>query len=91
MLDYYEFCREKLAETPAEELRPPRLVTGNDLIKMGFTPGPIFSKILREVEDAQLNGQIASPEEARRLIAESGYGDILNSDELVKSQKFPPL
>lgn len=76
MLDNYEFCKEKLSEIPEEELRPPRLVTGNDLIDMGFKPGPLFGKILREVEDAQLNGNICSAEDARRLVVDRwGEGD----------------
>lgn len=70
LLDNYEFCKAKLYEIPEGELRPPRLVTGNDLIAMGFKPGPLFGKILREVEDAQLNGNICSAEDARRLVAD---------------------
>ena len=70
MLDNYEFCRAKLSEMPEEELRPPRLITGNDLIDMGFMPGPLFGKILQEVEDAQLNGNLCSAEDARRLVAD---------------------
>jgi poly(A) polymerase len=67
-LDNYEFCREKLTEYSAEVLRPPRLLTGDDLIGMGYTPGPVFKEILHAVEDAQLGGEIATPEEARSLI-----------------------
>jgi poly(A) polymerase len=64
-LSNYDFSREKLAALPQEALRPPRLLTGNDLIEMGFLPGPLFSDILKELEDAQLEGQIQSSEEAR--------------------------
>jgi len=67
-LDNYDFCREKLTEYSAEVLRPPRLLTGDDLIGMGYTPGPVFKEILHAVEDAQLGGEIATPEEARSLI-----------------------
>lgn len=70
LLDNYEFCRIKLIEIPAEELRPPRLITGHDLIDMGFKPGPLFAGILRDVEDAQLNGLIFSADDARRLVQE---------------------
>jgi poly(A) polymerase len=70
LLDNYEFCRTKLAEIPKEELRPPRLITGHSLIDMGFKPGPLFAGILREVEDAQLNGLIASDDDARRMVQE---------------------
>lgn len=70
LLDNYEFCRTKLVEIPAEELRPPRLMTGHNLIDMGFKPGPLFAGILHEVEDAQLNGLISSVDDARRLVHE---------------------
>jgi tRNA nucleotidyltransferase (CCA-adding enzyme) len=33
-------------------------VTGKDLLKMGLEPGPIFKKILQNVLDAKLNGQL---------------------------------
>ena len=70
MIDNYEFCRAKLTEIPQEELRPPRLITGNDLIDMGLAPGPLFSRILQEVEDAQLNGNIRTAEDDRRFVSE---------------------
>lgn len=68
LLDLHEFCKEKLAEFPEEELRPPRLLTGADLIEMGFAPGPVFKEILRAVEDAQLGGEISDAAGARDLI-----------------------
>ncbi len=75
-LDTYEFCRNKLAEMKVEELHPPRLLSGDDLIDMGFTPGPLFSEILRTVEDAQLDGDISTADEACRLVRER-WGDNL--------------
>jgi len=68
LLDNYAFCREKLREYSAEELRPPPLLTGEDLIGMGYKPGPVFKEILHAVEDAQLGGEIATPGEARSLV-----------------------
>ena len=65
LLDLYEFCKQKLAEYPEEELRPPRLLSGTDLIEMGFAPGPLFKEILQAVEDAQLGGELADAAEAR--------------------------
>ena len=76
MLDNYEFCRAKLSEMTEEELRPPRLITGYDLMEMGFTPGPVFARILQEVEDAQLNGTISSAEDARQLVL-SSWGPVV--------------
>jgi poly(A) polymerase len=63
-LSYYEFCKQKLAELNQEEIHPPPLIGGKDLIEMGFTPGPIFQRILKDVEEAQLNGEIATREQA---------------------------
>ncbi len=68
ILDNYEFCMERLKVYSEEELRPPPLMTGEDLIGMGYTPGPLFKEILRAIEDAQLGGEIASPAEARSLV-----------------------
>ncbi|MCX5846873.1 MAG: HD domain-containing protein [Deltaproteobacteria bacterium] len=70
VLDNYEFCRNKLTEMADDELHPPRLLSGDDLITMGFPPGPLFSEILRIVEDAQLDGEISTSDEARRLVME---------------------
>jgi len=69
-LDNYDFCVAKLAELGEEELSPPPLLTGRDLIDMGFEPGPVFSEIIRAVEDAQLEGEISTPREARALVIE---------------------
>ena len=63
-LDLYEFCREKTAEAGQEGLRPPRLVTGHDLIGMGLEPGPRLGEILQWVEDEQLEGRLADREQA---------------------------
>ena len=64
LLDNYNFVRRFIDETPAEEIRPPRLVTGDDLLTMGLNPGPVFKEILNAVEEAQLNDSIRSREEA---------------------------
>jgi poly(A) polymerase len=60
----YDFVREKLLEFGKEELRPARLITGDDLIQAGYKPGPPFRRALDEVENAQLDGQITTREQA---------------------------
>jgi poly(A) polymerase len=67
-LDSYGAVQRFLAETPAEQVRPQRVLTGTDLSEMGYIPGPLFSEILRAVEDAQLEGRIASKEEAQEFV-----------------------
>jgi poly(A) polymerase len=63
-LESYEFVRRFLQVTPPEQVRPERLLTGDDLQAMGFRPGPLFSEILRALEDTQLEGEIRTREEA---------------------------
>ena len=63
-LEAYEFVRRFLRETPPEEVRPPRLLTGEDLKAMGFRPGPLFKEILQAVEEGQLEGRLTRREDA---------------------------
>ena len=72
-LDSYDFVRRFLEVTPPEQVRPERLLSGDDLQEMGFRPGPLFSQILQAVEDAQLEGQIRTREEAKEYVL-SKYG-----------------
>jgi tRNA nucleotidyltransferase/poly(A) polymerase len=65
--DSYEYVRAKRAELAQEELRPPRLLTGRDLIHAGYKPGPDFGRALEAVETAQLEGEIHSSEQALAL------------------------
>jgi poly(A) polymerase len=64
----YEFAVRKLAETPAQILKPVRLLTGHDLVRLGYRPGPEFARILAEVEDAQLESVVRTPEEAADFV-----------------------
>lgn len=68
-LDNYEFLRRKQSETPPEQLKPAPLLTGKELIAAGYQPGPMFGIVLSEIEDAQLEGRIATAEEALRMAA----------------------
>jgi poly(A) polymerase len=60
----YQFCRQQLAALAPEQIAPPRLLSGHDLVALGLPPGPRFKKILSAVEDAQLEGQLHTREEA---------------------------
>ena len=70
-LENYEFVRRFLADTPPEQVRPPRLLTGEDLKEMGFNPSPQFKEILDSLEEAQLSGKISTHEEAIRFVQTS--------------------
>jgi poly(A) polymerase len=73
-LDNYEFVRRFLKETPPEQVRPPRLLDGDDLIGLGLRPGPRFKTILDRVEEAQLDGTVNDREGAVRLARELAEG-----------------
>jgi putative nucleotidyltransferase with HDIG domain len=65
--DAYEFVKQQWENMEEDELQPPRLLTGNDLIKAGYQPGPQFGPALEAVETAQLEGEISTPGEALNL------------------------
>lgn len=63
-LRLYEYTREQISKLPPEAMRPQPLVNGDDLLTMGYMPGPVFREILTTVEDAQLDGHLHSKQEA---------------------------
>lgn len=67
-LETIHWVERYLAETPPEQLRPKPLLRGDDLIQMGYTPGPVFAQILRTIEDAQLDESIVNAEQAREYV-----------------------
>jgi poly(A) polymerase len=73
-LQYYDFCKQKQAELSIEEIHPEPLLRGRDLIAMGFTPGPIFQDILKQVEEAQLSGELVTREEALAWVGKNFVG-----------------
>jgi len=67
-LDLYNFAKDRFELMPANEVRPTPLLTGDDLIALGYLPGPAFKSMLHTVEEAQLNGTIRTKEEAINLM-----------------------
>ncbi|MEX2671807.1 MAG: CCA tRNA nucleotidyltransferase [Phycisphaeraceae bacterium] len=61
--DVHQFERE-VAALQQQEVAPPPLVTGDDLIAAGLKPGPKFKTILEQVYDAQLRGEVTTHEQA---------------------------
>ena len=49
-------------------MRPPRLVTGEDLKDLGIKPGPRFKEILLATEEAQLDGRLPDRESALEFV-----------------------
>ena len=67
-LELYDFAHEKLRNLPAEQIRPQPLITGDDLIAAGYSPGPQFKELLTAVEDAQLEGSVSTKHDALELV-----------------------
>jgi poly(A) polymerase len=68
-LTYYDFCRRRQHELK-EEIKPPPLLRGNDLIALGLHPGPQFGHLLQAVVDAQLDGTLQTREQALEWVRE---------------------
>jgi len=69
MLEAYYFGLEKWREEQAREPEPEPLLTGKDLLAMGYAPGPRIGEILRAVEDERLEGNIHNPQEAAAYVS----------------------
>jgi poly(A) polymerase len=67
-LESYQFVQEFIRTTPPEQVQPSKLVSGEDVLALGFRPGPLVGQILAAVEEAQLNGELQSKEEAISFI-----------------------
>lgn len=63
-----EWIERYRSELKPEAVRPTPVLTGHDLIAMGYAPGPLFSEMLRVVEDAQLEGAIRTKAEAEAMV-----------------------
>lgn len=63
-LTNYEFLKQQLETMSAEEISPPPLITGRDLLAMGLKPGKEVGKILDAVSTAQLEGVVQTHAEA---------------------------
>ena len=83
-------CRRILAETPPEEIRPPKLLTGDDLREMGYKPGPVFSQILGDSGGCAARGQsVETKDEAERLRPEQVQAERPASESLKSRESLP--
>ena len=68
MLGMYDFLRAKREQFGHEQIQPRPLLTGADLVRAGYKPGPRFRQMLTAAEDAQLEGAVGTPEAAMALV-----------------------
>lgn len=63
-LDAYDTLRRRCREFGEARLSPPPLLTGRDLMAMGWREGPGIGRILAAIEEEQLMNRISTREEA---------------------------
>lgn len=64
-IDNYIFCKKKKKEYKKDiEREKLKIIRGKDLIILGLKPGPLFTKILNEIEEMYLEKQLQTKEEA---------------------------
>lgn len=69
----HEFCASERAQALAMSGRA-KLLTGEDLKDLGFSPGPKFSAILKRIEDLTLEGHIQTKNEAIEAVLREFVG-----------------
>ena len=62
------YVLRKRADWTDGDICPAPLITGDDLIAMGFAPGPLFKDILMRVEEEQLEGRLSDRAAAVDLV-----------------------
>ena len=66
----YHWATAALQELAAQHVDRERLISGDDLLALGYRPGPQYKTILDYVEDARLEGRVRTRDEALALVRE---------------------
>ena len=67
-LEIHQLLVEAAAQLACQpQLRPP-LLSGNDLMALGATPGPALGALLAELRERQLLDELTTPEQAREWV-----------------------
>jgi poly(A) polymerase len=63
-LSNWRFLKKKLKTFSQEEIKPQPLLNGRDIMALGYGEGPVIGKILKLLEEEQLERRISTREEA---------------------------
>ena len=86
MLDNHATLLAKREEFGREPLIPKPLITGDDLIALGWKPGPRFAEILSAIQTRQLEGTLTDKWEALEWVKKHRTQfDIEGGDNLRKA------
>ena len=66
--DHVNFCEHLLETWTPQDLNPPRVLDGGDLIRLGLKQGPVFTELLNAVREAQLEGTVTTKAQALELV-----------------------
>ncbi len=66
-LAFYEFCYSRYSEI-VNSPQQRKLIDGEDLIQLGFEPGPQFTQILKTVEDLTFEQKLTTKEDALEFV-----------------------
>ena len=69
-MHHYIFLLDQLAMYEEEPILPPPFLNGHDVMAAGIPSGRRVGDILRQAQDAQLNGALTSRDEALAWLAE---------------------
>lgn len=71
---FVDQLQDEAAPLIAAGVAPSRLLTGDDLIALGLTPGPQLGEILEAVYDAQLENTVATKPQAEAWVKQRATG-----------------
>jgi poly(A) polymerase len=73
-LSAWELLKRKLDEYGREVREPAPLMSGRDLLTLGYAEGPVIGKILREIEELRLEGALRTRDDALNWVKEHYKG-----------------
>jgi len=75
-LSNWRFLKRKIRTFTKEDIRPKPLLNGHDLLAAGVPEGPLVGRMLRALEEAQLEGELATQEDAVRWVQRQKKGGV---------------
>jgi len=70
-LEHYDFMQAQAADLAKQPALHPPLLNGHDLIALGVPPGIELGRLLHELRDHQLQGDLTTADEARAWVLQS--------------------
>ena len=70
-LEHYNYLKEQAAELEKQPTVRPPLLTGTDLIALGFKPGRDLGALLAELREKQLSDELTTPDAAKTWVLEN--------------------